>query len=169
MAYKIHPTAIIDSKAELDSSVEVGAYSIIGAGVKVGADTRIGSHVVLKGQQPLAKIIKFFSFRHWGSSRKIKNTEMSRLRWKLAITTLFASSAPLIAEQFKIKARLASATITGLWLMCTSRTIVKSATTPLWPTTARLQATWIFMITRFWAASRSYISFVKSARMSLLQ
>ena len=34
MSVKIHPTAIIDPKAELDLSVEVGAYSVIGAGVK---------------------------------------------------------------------------------------------------------------------------------------
>ena len=27
---KIHPSAIIDSKAELDSSVEVGAFTTIG-------------------------------------------------------------------------------------------------------------------------------------------
>ena len=52
---KIHPTAIIDSKAELDSSVEVGAFTIIGASVKVGAGTRIGSHVALKGPTSIGK------------------------------------------------------------------------------------------------------------------
>ncbi|MFO1494460.1 MAG: acyl-ACP--UDP-N-acetylglucosamine O-acyltransferase [Lysobacterales bacterium] len=45
----IHPTAIIDPKAELDSSVSVGPYAIIGAGVRVGADSSVGAHAVLEG------------------------------------------------------------------------------------------------------------------------
>ena len=43
----IHPTALIDPKAELAASVAVGAYSIIGPHVRVGAGTVIGPHVVI--------------------------------------------------------------------------------------------------------------------------
>jgi UDP-N-acetylglucosamine acyltransferase len=49
----IHPTAIIDSKADIDANVEVGPYSIIGANVHIGSGTVIGSHVVI---QPHVKI-----------------------------------------------------------------------------------------------------------------
>jgi len=45
----IHPTAVIDKKAELDSSVHVGAYSVIEKGVRIGADTRIEPHAVVAG------------------------------------------------------------------------------------------------------------------------
>ena len=45
----IHPTAVIDKKAELDSSVYVGAYSVIEKGVRIGADTRIEPHAVVAG------------------------------------------------------------------------------------------------------------------------
>jgi len=45
----IHPTAVIDKKAELDSSVHVGAYSVIEKGVRIGADTRIEPHAVIAG------------------------------------------------------------------------------------------------------------------------
>jgi len=45
----IHPTAIIDPKAELDSTVEVGPYAVIEAGVVVGPNCRIGPHVHLLG------------------------------------------------------------------------------------------------------------------------
>ena len=45
----IHPTAVIDTNAELHPTVQVGAYAVIGANVRVGADTVIGSHVVLEG------------------------------------------------------------------------------------------------------------------------
>ena len=37
----IHPTAIVDPKAELASGVEIGPYSIIGPGVRIGSGTRI--------------------------------------------------------------------------------------------------------------------------------
>ena len=59
---KIHPSAIIDPKAELDSSVEVGAYSVIGAAVKVDENTKIGSHVVLKGPTTIGKNNQIFQF-----------------------------------------------------------------------------------------------------------
>jgi len=41
---RIHPTAVIDPRAELDESVEVGPYSVIEAGVRIGKDTRLGPH-----------------------------------------------------------------------------------------------------------------------------
>ena len=72
MPQKIHPTAIVDSKAELDSSVEVGAYSIIGAGVKVGANTRIASHVVLKGPTTIGKNNQIFQFSSLGEQPQDK-------------------------------------------------------------------------------------------------
>lgn len=45
----IHPTAIVDPKAELDSSVEVGPYVIIDGPVKIGAHTRIGASAQITG------------------------------------------------------------------------------------------------------------------------
>jgi UDP-N-acetylglucosamine acyltransferase len=45
----IHPTAVVDSKAELDSSVYVGPYAVIEAGVRIGADTRVEPHAVVSG------------------------------------------------------------------------------------------------------------------------
>ena len=72
MSAKIHPSAIIDPKAELDSSVEVGAFSIIGAGVKVGADTRIGSHVVINGPTTIGKNNKIFQFSSLGEQPQDK-------------------------------------------------------------------------------------------------
>lgn len=46
---KIHPSAIVDPKAELDESVEIGPYAIIGPNVTIGARTKIGSHTVVEG------------------------------------------------------------------------------------------------------------------------
>jgi len=44
----IHPTAIIDPKAELDTNIEVGPYTIIKGNTFIGSETMIGSHVVIE-------------------------------------------------------------------------------------------------------------------------
>jgi UDP-N-acetylglucosamine acyltransferase len=72
MSAKIHPTAIIDPKAELDSSVIVGAYSTIGAHVRIGADTRIANHVVLKGPTTIGKNNQIFQFSSLGEAPQDK-------------------------------------------------------------------------------------------------
>lgn len=45
----IHPTAIIDSRAEIDSSAEIGPYTVVEGPVRLGAGCRVGAHVVLYG------------------------------------------------------------------------------------------------------------------------
>jgi UDP-N-acetylglucosamine acyltransferase len=45
----IHPSAIVDARAELHGTVEVGPYAVIGAGVEIGEGSRIGPHVVIEG------------------------------------------------------------------------------------------------------------------------
>lgn len=45
----IHPTALVDPKAELADDVEVGPSAIIEAGAQIGARSRILAHAVIKG------------------------------------------------------------------------------------------------------------------------
>jgi len=45
----IHPTAVVDAKAELHSSVSVGPYAVIGAEVRIGADSKVEAHAVING------------------------------------------------------------------------------------------------------------------------
>jgi UDP-N-acetylglucosamine acyltransferase len=63
---KIHPTAIVDPKADLDASVEVGPYSIIGPHVRIGARTKIGPHVVIEGHTTIGCDNTFFQFSSIG-------------------------------------------------------------------------------------------------------
>jgi len=49
MTARIHPTAIVDSKAQLGEDVEIGPYCIIGPDVTIGARTRLQSHVIVEG------------------------------------------------------------------------------------------------------------------------
>jgi UDP-N-acetylglucosamine acyltransferase len=44
MATQIHPTAIIDSKAELAEDVEIGPYAIVEGDVQIGRGTKIHHH-----------------------------------------------------------------------------------------------------------------------------
>uniref|UniRef100_A0A7C2JYW1 Acyl-ACP--UDP-N-acetylglucosamine O-acyltransferase n=1 Tax=Schlesneria paludicola TaxID=360056 RepID=A0A7C2JYW1_9PLAN len=46
----IHPTAVVDTRAEIDPSVEIGPYVIIEGPVRVGAGSIIAPHVHLLGQ-----------------------------------------------------------------------------------------------------------------------
>lgn len=45
----IHPSAIVDERADIAEDVEIGPWTLIGPGVSIGRGTRIASHVVIKG------------------------------------------------------------------------------------------------------------------------
>ncbi len=44
----IHPTAVVDTTAEVGQDVCLGPYAVVGAGCKVGDRVRLGAHVVLE-------------------------------------------------------------------------------------------------------------------------
>jgi UDP-N-acetylglucosamine acyltransferase len=69
---KIHPTAIVDPKAELADDVTVGAYSLIGPDVKVDSGTSIGSHVVITGHTSIGKHNQIFQFSSLGEAPQDK-------------------------------------------------------------------------------------------------
>lgn len=45
----IHPTAIVDSQAEIDPTVEIGPHAVIEGAVKIGANTRIFPNAYISG------------------------------------------------------------------------------------------------------------------------
>lgn len=63
----IHPTAIVESGAELAEDVSVGAYSIIRSQVSVGAGTRIGPHCVIEGRTTIGRDNRIFQFCSLGA------------------------------------------------------------------------------------------------------
>ncbi len=48
MATKIHPTAVVDKKAQIDHDVEIGPLTVVGEDVRIGAGTKIGPHCILE-------------------------------------------------------------------------------------------------------------------------
>ncbi|MCJ7538199.1 MAG: acyl-ACP--UDP-N-acetylglucosamine O-acyltransferase [Desulfobacterales bacterium] len=63
----IHPTAIIDSKADIDSNVDVGPHSIIGANVQIESGTVIGPHVVIQPHVEIGPDCHIFQFASIGA------------------------------------------------------------------------------------------------------
>jgi len=47
---KIHPTVIVDPRAQIGANVEVGPFSVIGAQTVIGERTVIQSHVAIEGE-----------------------------------------------------------------------------------------------------------------------
>ncbi len=62
MENRIHPTAIIDPKAQLADDVCVGPYSIIGAHVSIGAGSVVGAHCVVDGHTDIGENNTFYRF-----------------------------------------------------------------------------------------------------------
>ena len=69
---KIHPTAIVDPKAELADDVTVGPYTIIGPDVKIDSGTSIGSHVIVTGHTTIGKDNQIFQFSSLGEAPQDK-------------------------------------------------------------------------------------------------
>jgi len=68
----IHPTAIIDPRAELADDVAVGPYSVIGPDVEIGAGTWIGPHAVIQGPARIGRENQIFQFSSIGEGPQDK-------------------------------------------------------------------------------------------------
>jgi UDP-N-acetylglucosamine acyltransferase len=64
----IHPTAIVDPKAEIAEGVEVGPYSVIEKDVVIGEATKIGPHVVIREGTRIGKQCHIFQFSSIGEA-----------------------------------------------------------------------------------------------------
>ncbi|GMV80014.1 MAG: acyl-[acyl-carrier-protein]--UDP-N-acetylglucosamine O-acyltransferase [Planctomycetota bacterium] len=53
MSTRIHPSALVDPRAELGDNVEVGPFAVVEAGAKIGAGTRLMAHTYVCGQAEL--------------------------------------------------------------------------------------------------------------------
>ncbi|BDI06693.1 acyl-ACP--UDP-N-acetylglucosamine O-acyltransferase [Sphaerotilus microaerophilus] len=64
---QIHPSAIVDPKAQLADNVSIGPYAIIGPEVCIGAGTVIGPHCVVEGRTTIGCDNRFFQFSSIGA------------------------------------------------------------------------------------------------------
>lgn len=66
MASNIHPTAIIDPKAQLGVDVEIGPYCVVGPDVELGDRVRLISHVVVDGRTKIGAETVIYPFASIG-------------------------------------------------------------------------------------------------------
>jgi UDP-N-acetylglucosamine acyltransferase len=64
----IHPSVIIDPKAEISEGVEIGPYSVIEKNVLIGEGTKIGPHVVIREGTHIGKRCQIFQFASIGEA-----------------------------------------------------------------------------------------------------
>jgi UDP-N-acetylglucosamine acyltransferase len=69
---RVHPSAIVDPKAELAGDVEVGAYALIGPDVRIDAGTTVGPHTVVEGFTSIGKRNRIFQFASIGAAPQDK-------------------------------------------------------------------------------------------------
>ena len=65
---KVHPTAIVDPRAELAATVEIGPYAVIGAGVRIGDGSQVGAHTVIEGPTTIGRDNRIFPHASLGGA-----------------------------------------------------------------------------------------------------
>jgi UDP-N-acetylglucosamine acyltransferase len=63
----IHPTAIVESGAELGENVTIGPYAIVRSQVRIGEGTSVGAHCVIEGRTTIGRDNRFFQFSSIGA------------------------------------------------------------------------------------------------------
>ena len=77
----IHPTAIVDSTAELGHDVTIGPFTVVGSDVCIDVGTVVGPHVVVTGPSTIGKDNKIYQFASIGEDPQDKKyaQELTRL------------------------------------------------------------------------------------------
>jgi UDP-N-acetylglucosamine acyltransferase len=62
MSATIHPTAVVDPKAELGSDVEIGPFCVVGPDVTLKDRVKLHAHVVIEGRTEVGEDCVFYPF-----------------------------------------------------------------------------------------------------------
>jgi UDP-N-acetylglucosamine acyltransferase len=68
----IHPTAIVDSSADISPDAEIGPYCIVGANVSIGARTRLLANVYTEGKLTIGEDNVFYPYSSVGTTPQDK-------------------------------------------------------------------------------------------------
>ena len=87
----VHPSALVDPRAELGQGVQVGPWSMVGPGVRIGDGTRIASHVLIAGHTTVGNGCRI----HHGA---VLGTDPQDLKFKGEETVLVVGDRTVIRE-----------------------------------------------------------------------
>lgn len=91
----IHPTAIIDSHAEIDSHVEIGPYTIIHGNVSIGAGTVVGPHVTIEPYVEIGPDCQIFQYASIGAAPQAVKFKGEKTWLKIGRNTVVREFATL--------------------------------------------------------------------------
>jgi UDP-N-acetylglucosamine acyltransferase len=69
---QIHPTALVDTAAELADDVSIGPYTVVGPHVRIGAGTQVGPHCVIEGHTQIGRNNRVWQFCSLGAAPQDK-------------------------------------------------------------------------------------------------
>jgi UDP-N-acetylglucosamine acyltransferase len=95
MKTKIHPTAIVDPKAEIDANVEIGPFCIVKDGVRIRKGTKLLSNVTVEGNTVIGENCTIYPFSSLGFAPQ-------DLKYKGEDTKLVIGSGNIIREYASI-------------------------------------------------------------------
>lgn len=75
---RIHPSAVVDSKAELAADVSVGPYAIVGPGVRLAARVQVYPHAHIRGRTAVGAGTRIFPFAVIGEEPQDKSFDPNR-------------------------------------------------------------------------------------------
>lgn len=85
----IHPTAVVDPRAELHPSVEIGAYAVIEGEVHLGEDVAVGPHAVLQGPMQVGARTRVFAHAALGGDPQDKKYRGERTQLQIGTDNTF--------------------------------------------------------------------------------
>ena len=68
----IHPTALVDTRAELGERVTIGPFTVVGPHVRIGEGTTVGPHCVIEGHTTIGRDNRIFQFASLGAAPQDK-------------------------------------------------------------------------------------------------
>lgn len=94
-ATTIHPTALVDSKAQLDVGVTVGPYALIGPDVKIGKNTTIQHHASVEGFTEIGEGNEIYPYAYLGAKTHDLKCAGGRPRLKIGKFNILREYATL--------------------------------------------------------------------------
>ncbi len=91
----IHPTAIVDSGAEIDDTVEVGPYTIIRDNVSIGSNCVIGPHVTIDPYVEIGPGCQIFQYASIGAVPQAVRFKGEKTYLKIGRNTIIREFATL--------------------------------------------------------------------------
>jgi UDP-N-acetylglucosamine acyltransferase len=79
-ARRIHPTAVVDPRAELADDIEIGPFAVVEAGARIGRATRVMAHVVVHGAATIGEENVVHPFAVLGGAPQAKRHKSASLR-----------------------------------------------------------------------------------------